>query len=247
MQWSKQEVKELEKYFNTSILKPTLFLRIHKINPDRSYEAILRQIRRWIAEGWEKEKDNAFKKLRIGYLDIETTDLRGDWGHMLTWYIKKRDKNEYDYGIITKKEIFDEKFDERIVRELLAAFDNYDILYTHWGVDRRFDIPFIRTRAYYHEIEDLLPDRFDKFIMDTWPIARNKLALFSNRLDNIAQAVKIKGVRKTILKPHIWQLARVGNKKALEYIADHNKKDVQVLEKVHKKLEKIERPIYRSI
>jgi len=68
--------------------------------------------------------------------------------------------------------------------------------------------------------------------------AKQKLALFSNRLEYLAQAVGVKGVRKTPLKPDVWQLARVGNAKALEYIAVHNRTDVDLLERVQRKVGK---------
>ena len=123
---------------------------------------------------------------------------------------------------------------------------NYDVLYTHYGSDRRFDIPFIRTRAFVHGMEDKLPRYMEQFIMDTYPIARNKLKLYSNRLGAIASTLKIKNI-KTSLDPNIWVLASVGHPESLNYIVDHNKKDVILLENVYKRLRKIDKPIFRSI
>ena len=245
--WTVPEIELIHQWFDNKWTKMTLYQRLQKIAPRRSYEAMCRKIRRLRQEGWTRAKEDAESNLRVGYLDIETTNLKGDWGHMLTWYIKKEGKNEYDFGVITKQEIFDEEFDRRIVIELLEAFKGYDVLWTHYGSDRRFDVPFIRTRAYAHGLEDMLPRHMEMFIKDTYPIARNKLALFSNRLDFIAQALGIKGVKKTPLSPRRWQLARVGNAEALEYIAIHNKRDVQVLEKVQHKLETIDRQPMTSI
>jgi len=233
--------------FNTTIVEMTLYQRIHKINPDRTYEAITRRVRLFREKGWEKNKIRSLKKLRVGYLDIETTDLKANFGFMLSWCIKARDKKKIDYSLITKKEIFDGDTDKRLVVELFEAIKNYDVLYVHWGADRRFDVPFIRTRAFWHNLEHLLPNKFDKFVFDTWPIARNKLRLSSNRLDTIAEALGITDVRKTPLSTRQWQAAGMGNVKALKYILDHNKKDVIILEAVHKKLELVENKIYRSM
>ena len=240
--WSAEEIDLLLKYFKTAWAKLTLFQKLQSLNPNRSYEAMTRQIRRMKAKGMEKPKQSAIKKLRVGYLDIETSNLVADFGMILTWYIKAAGKNHYDFAIITKKEIHDYSFDKRVVSELLDALDNYDVLYVHWGVDRRFDIPFIRTRAFVHNLENKLPKRMEKFILDTWPIARNKLKLHSNRLDSIAEVLGIP-VKKTPLSPKRWNLARAGHPDSLEYIALHNKRDVQILERIHKKLAIVENPI----
>jgi len=194
-----------------------------------------------------KVKETSLSKLRIGYLDIEASDLDGDFGRVLTWYIKPRGSKKYDYSIITKKEIFDYEFDKRLILEFLEAIKKYDVLYTHWGVDRRFDIPFLRTRALRHGILDQFPRRFEKFIMDTWPIARNKLRLHNNRLDSIADACGIRGVKKTPLSARTWELGAEGHPESLKYIATHNRHDVILLEKIHRKLECMENKIYRSM
>ena len=244
MDWTKPELKELDRYKRTNITEFTLFKRILAINPDRTYEAVTRKLRRLRDN---RDKDKAVKSLRVGYLDIEASNLNADFGYILSWYIKVAGQDQYDYSVITQEEIINYEFDGRLVAEFLMALDNYDVLYTHWGVDRRFDIPFIRTRAYAHNLEDMLPDYMDKFIMDTWPIARNKLKLHNNRLDSIARATGIRDVEKTPLDTQIWQMASVGHPESLQYIVDHNKKDVLLLERIHNKLKKVERPIYRSI
>jgi len=225
----------------------TLFQRLIAINPARSYEGMTRELRRLRKEeGKQKIKDAAIQRLRVGYLDIETSNLKADFGIILSWYIKAAGEDHYDFSIINKKELFEYKFDRRVVRELLGAFKNYDILYVHYGSDMRFDIPFIRTRAFEHGFERLLPRPMEKFIIDTYPIARHKLKLHSNRLDSIADMLRVP-ITKTVISPRKWNLARVGHPGALRYVAEHNKRDVQILEGVHQKLKAIERPIYRSM
>ena len=246
MSWTKKEMDELERYFKTNITQMTLYQRIHKINPKRPYGTISRTLRKMAADGWTRSKDTALKNLRVGYLDIEATNLKANFGFILSWYIKEKGKNHFDSSYVTRKEILTYKFDKRVVSELMAAMKEYDVLYTHYGSDWRFDVPFIRTRAFVHGIEDELPQFMDNFIMDTYPIARSKLKLHSNRLGVIAETLGVK-TEKTPVSAKQWQLAHVGNAKAMKYVLDHNKKDVIILEGVHKKLEKVERPIYRSI
>lgn len=247
MQWTVKEQKLMEKYFTTQMRELTLFNNLRKINPSRTYEAMTRRLRLMRADGWEKDKTKALKSLRVGYLDIEASNLNANFGVMLTWYIKTQGKNEYHYSIVTKKELFNGTMDKRITKELLEAMQNYDVIYTHWGKDRRYDIPFIRTKAFMHNMEDMLPKYMEQFIMDTWDIAKNKLKCYNNRLETIAITLGINNVKKTpITGPH-WMKATYGDPEALEYVATHNKRDVQLLERVHKRLECIETASLRSM
>jgi hypothetical protein len=65
--------------------------------------------------------------------------------------------------------------------------------------------------------------------MDTYPIARNKLKLHSNRLDSIAQALNITKVKKTPLSSEHWMKGALGNPDALKYILKHNRKSFCIL------------------
>ena len=156
-EWTQKEQVVMEKYFCSGITEMTLYKKLFKLNPHRTYEAMTRRLRKMRTDGWERDKDKAFKHLRIGYLDIEATNLNANFGYMISWYIKKEGKNEYDFSVIKKSEINNYDFDKRLTKELLAAMRNYDVLYTHYGADRRFDIPFIRTRAYAHGVEEDIP------------------------------------------------------------------------------------------
>ena len=248
MKWEKAEVELIEKYFKSSLSELLLFNKILAINPNRTYGAILRKIYEYKEKGYAKQIH--LKKLRIGYLDLECTGLQANFAHILSWYIKVKNKNKVYYSVITKKEIFDGDFDKRLVKELLEAFEHFDVLYTHYGSDYRFDVPFLRTRAFRHGLESKLPRYMEKFVLDTYPIARAKLKLHSNRLDSIGDALNITGIKKTPLSPSIWEQAKIGNSKALDYVKKHNRHDVILLECIHKKLSIIENPIisrFRSI
>ena len=232
--WTVDEIDLVQKWFCNKWTKMTLYHRLQKLPPRRSYEAMCRKIRRMRKQGWTRDKEDAIQKLRVGYLDIECTHLKGNFGYILCWYIKAAGKNKFYKSVITRREILNYEFDKRVVRELLEAFDNFDVLWTHYGSDWRFDLPYIRTRAFAHGMENLLPNKGEKFIKDTFPISRKKLALHSNRLDSIADHLGIKTVQKTKLAPEKWRLAAVGHKESLEYIDKHNKHDVIILERVHK-------------
>lgn len=245
--WTEEELDLLHKFFNNSWRLPTLAMRIQKVNPDRTFEAISRQVRRYRSDGASRPKERFMDSLRIGYLDIEATNLNANYGYMLCWYIKPKGSNEFDKSVIKKSEIMNHTFDKRIVKELLEAMKKYDILYAHYGADWRYDLPYIRTRALSHGFEELLPKRDQVFIRDTWSIARSKLKLTSNRLDTIAEALYVNDVKKTRLEPMQWIKGQVGDKEALSYIEEHNMNDVIILEKIHDKLKYVENQTLTSI
>jgi len=247
MEWNEKEMVVINRFFKSNINELTLYKQIFGINPKRTLKAVTSKLERLRKEGYEKKGANALKKLRIGYLDIEATQLAADFGYIISWSIKDKGKNYYDSAVITKKEIFNLEFDKRVVRELLEAMSRYDILYTHYGSDWRFDVPFIRTRAYKHNLEKLIPKNMELFIRDTYPIAKAKLKLHSNRLGSIAEALGIKDVKKTPIDSDKWIRAAVGDIASLKYVAIHNKRDVQLLERVHNKLSVIERPKLTTI
>lgn len=244
--WSSKEEDVLTKYFSGGITQLTLYKNLLKVNPNRTYEAMKHRIRKMREDGHIQPKDAALNKLRVGYLDIEASDLRADWGYMLTWYIKTEGKKEYLSGRITQKEVLRGEFDKRITKELLDALKSYDVVWTHYGSDFRFDMPYIRTRALVNGFGAAIPQKAELYVKDTYPLVKKKLKLQSNRLANVSEVLGIKE-KKSPVTPRMWQLARIGDKKALDYVDEHNKRDVEVLELVHQKLKCIDNTPYTSI
>ena len=76
-------------------------------------------------------------------------------------------------------------------------------------------------------------------------MVRNKLCLHSNRLEVACRHLGIEG--KTHLDGSMWTLAISGNKKALEYVLEHNKYDVIILEKLHNRIKEFVRNTVKSI
>ena len=100
MRWTDEEMDEIGKYFGGNITPMTLFKRLHDINPARTYDAMMARIRHLRESGWKRKKEELLKTLKVGYLDIEATNLNGNFGVILTWYIKTEGKNEYKSSVI---------------------------------------------------------------------------------------------------------------------------------------------------
>ena len=107
-----------------------------------------------------------------------------------------------------------------------------------WGKDRRFDIPFLRTRALYWGLD--FPDYKSLVVTDCYDIVKAKLRLHRNRLESVCDAFDIPS-KEHRLTPEVWVRAMAGDKKSLDYILKHNREDVISLEAVWKKLERFAR------
>jgi len=170
---------------------------------------------------------------KIGFLDIETTNLDADFGYILCWSLKELD-GELIHSSVTTKEIREYRFDERLMRDFLQAIKPYNRLVGYYSKNFRFDIPFLRTRALKWNLE--FPQYRDVFFTDAFDLVKPKLKLHRNRLEVACDLLNIpsKGHR---LNPEVWQRAQAGSKDALDYIQTHCDEDVLSLEAVFKRLQ----------
>ena len=228
--WSEKEVEILQQYESSARGAYQLYHLLLLKGYSRTYKAVTRKIESLglrkpgrYATGHEKT---------IGYLDIETTGLKANVDIMLSWAIKTRDKDEIVSDVIRKSEVFNGKYDYRIMKSLIKALKNYDLIMTYYGTG--FDVPFMRTRALDHDLP--FPQFRSLSHKDIYYLVRNKLQLTRSSLKTATQFLGIDG--KTNLDPRVWRDARYGNKDALKYVFDHNVADVEILEDLHKKIEK---------
>lgn len=190
---------------------------------------------------WNKER---YAGEKVGYLDIECSNLHADFGFIISWCLKERDKDEMYFDIINKKDVdnatrkHEPIIDKRVVVSCIRTIleNKFDRIVCHYGViNRGLDIPFLRTRAVKYDI--YFPVWKQIYGFDTYPTVRNKFKIHSNRLDAWAKFLNCP-IQKTELDGNAWNMATYADEKALKYILEHNKNDVLILEWVHKRIEK---------
>jgi hypothetical protein len=195
-----------------------------------------------------KEKYALYGIRKIGYLDIETSGLTADFDIMLTWANLIRDvkteKTELEYDYVEYKKDFvlahkkrnADLIDKRITESVIESINQCDLLVGHWFIGKhRHDIPFIRTRVALNNVEGFPQHRAIRY-GDTQKWGSTLYRLHSNGLDSIGDMFNV-STKKTRLEPKVWKNACIGIKEDVQYVLDHNIKDVVLTCKIHKGME----------
>ena len=185
---------------------------------------------------------------RIGYLDTETSGLTANFDYKICWAMYVRDidtgkvfivgdkikPSDFEYA---KKHDDADLIDKRILESLIDQISDMDCLIGHWFIGKhRHDIPFVRTRIAINKISGFPKHKSIRY-GDTqkWGSLIHRLS--SNGLAMIGDAYGI-SIQKTQIKTKHWKNACLfGTKKDVDYIYDHNIRDVKLTAKVHEHME----------
>src|SRR4030042_1163801 len=160
-----------------------------------------------------------------GYLDIETTNLKANFGYVLSYFIKERGKKKLYKDWMRTGDFKSRIYDKRLMQNLIKHIQEFDVIYTYYG--SRFDIPFIRSRALYFGYDFPIYKSINH--IDLYYAVRSKLQMNSNRLDVPCEFFGISG--KTHLSGPVWIDAMAGSEKAIKYVVEHNRQEVVILER----------------
>lgn len=171
---------------------------------------------------------------RTAIIDIETSNLKADYGIILTWCIKPLGSDKIAFDQISVDDIKkgrngDE--DRRVTGSLISEMSNYDKLIGYYS--KRFDLPFIRTRALNMEVD--FPFFGTIKHVDVYDIIRNRFNLSRKTQENACRNL-LGETEKNHVDGKLWRDAARGDKKALGYVLEHNKRDVRDLEKLYLKV-----------
>jgi uncharacterized protein YprB with RNaseH-like and TPR domain len=175
------------------------------------------------------EQDNQLTE-KIGYFDIESSNLTSDFGIILCYSIKHSD------GIISNsispQELKSGIFDKRLLTDLCKDLRKFDRIITWYGY--KFDIPYCRSRAMLYKLDFPLY----KEISHTDAYQKAKIlirTLHSKRLGVVASFFGIKA-KEHPLNPSVWLRCLSGNQDAIDFVQTHCNEDVHSLEEVWKRL-----------
>lgn len=160
--------------------------------------------------------------------DIEASNLAGDFGIVLTFGSKFVGKGKVEVLNILDYPGKDLIVKERnLLKDICRRMLDADVWLGHFST--LYDLPFLNTRLLYHNLP-ILPPNYAH--LDTWRVARNRLKLRNNRLITISEFLGTED-EKNAIKPEQWIRALGGHRASMDYIVEHNKRDVLVLEEVY--------------
>jgi uncharacterized protein YprB with RNaseH-like and TPR domain len=179
---------------------------------------------------------------KVGFFDIETSNLKADFGIVICWYILDN-LGKYHGRVVTKEELFGEQYpDKNLMVELIDCLNDFDIIYTYYGT--RFDIPFVRSRSVMMGL-DFPPSGALKH-KDIYYIIKNKFALH-RKSQEVAAEMLLGETSKTHWSAKHWVKAIQGNAESLKYISDHCKIDCLELKKISEKVLDFSKPVEATI
>ena len=170
---------------------------------------------------------------RAGILDIEATNLSADFGYILCYALKEKSGDILE-RCVTPEEIWEGTFDRNLMRQFVKDVKGFTRLIVYYGGKRRFDIPFLRTRALRWKVS--FPEWKSHMVTDVFDLVKPLLRMHRNRLENAADLLGIPS-KQHRLNPEVWMRGQAGHQKALDYIMVHCREDVITLEKVYDRLE----------
>jgi len=169
-------------------------------------------------------------KERVGWLDIETSNLKANFGIVLCWCILAEDDTLYQ-DWLTKKDVLSGDEDKRVISTCIDTMRSFDRVCGHYST--YFDIPFLRSRAIIHGLD--FPKHGELYHTDVWRMAKKSLCLHSNRQDVVAESLQGKTIKTRISHP-AWRQAMMGNEDAVMEVVEHCNCDVQDLKKNYNSL-----------
>lgn len=183
---------------------------------------------------------------RIGFLDIEASSLKGTFGYMFSYCIKKLDGEVIKRAIKPKDIQSDPQWlDRGLCIQFCKDVSQFDRLVVYWGKDYRYDVPFMRTRTLHWKEEAIknedmelakqldFPVQMELYVEDLYDTVKRKFRLHNNRLATFCRFFGIES-KGHPLEPDIWNRALAGFPDALDYIMTHNIEDVNSTEKAWK-------------
>lgn len=190
---------------------------------------------------WEERQ----KKPKVGYIDIETSNLDANYGMIITYCILDGDTDEIIENVIDINDVRKGDFDKHFCKQLIKDILKFDVLKGYWSTG--FDIPYIRSRCLKWNLNFPIYKSINH--KDIYYMVKRLLKLNRNSLEAATKFFGIKG--KDHVKADIWMQALMCDgelqEKAIDYILDHNRKDVKILKELDEKLKEYDRGQVKSI
>lgn len=185
------------------------------------------------------------KQPRVGYIDIETSNFDANYGIIITYCIYDDENNEIIEYCIDINDVRKGDFDKNLCKQLIKDMLKFDVLKGYFSTG--FDIPFIRSRCLKWNLEFPIYKTIDH--KDIYYMVKRLLKLNNNKLETATRFLEIPG--KNHVSGERWLRALMCDgeiqRRAMEYILLHNRKDVKILRDLDYRLKEFDRGMVKSI
>jgi uncharacterized protein YprB with RNaseH-like and TPR domain len=175
----------------------------------------------------------------VAVLDIETSGLKADWDVVISTVVDVWGKpNDPQVFEVSLQELDMQAMECDLMCDLMDYMADFDGVISFYGL--KFDIPFLRARAIFHDLQPIGKIRH----LDLYPSVKNYLyALSSRRLERLTELAQVADPdgtpMKTKLKIFDWAAVVHGrNEEVYQKIIEHNIKDVEALKSMTLKMYK---------
>lgn len=169
--------------------------------------------------------------------DLETSDLRADWGFTICGGYKWLGEDKVYCPSIMDYEGWKDDLinDRKLIKELHRVITQADMVVTFYG--KGFDLKWMNSKCLEYGLS-VLPNSPH---VDLFFVAKTNLNLSRKSLENIGRYLKLPN-KKYRVSGDIWKQARIGNESAIQKVIEHCKADVLMTEKLYYRL----RPLIRT-
>jgi hypothetical protein len=171
------------------------------------------------------------KKLKVCFLDIETSSLDAESGVIVGVGIMDDDGNLHYNGADSLKA------EKALIKASMKTLANYDLIITWNG--ESYDVPYLITRALKHGVS--VDPLFKAKRIDLREVAKRVLKLHHHSLDHVCRFL---GVKKDATltgadMPMLYLRVLEGDKKASKAIKRHCHDDLRAIRQVFNKMKKV--------
>jgi uncharacterized protein YprB with RNaseH-like and TPR domain len=170
--------------------------------------------------------------LRVLFTDTESTDLAASWGRVLCASFVTLEGKAYTFRGDRSPYVGRNKVDDsKLVKAIREEWEAADIIVSWYGI--LHDVPLVNARlAKANERPCHLGDKHGTRHLDLiWYAGGQSMKIGGKKLDTVAKFFGCEN-QKTDLDGEAWQLAAVGDKKAMDQVVEHCEADVLVLRDV---------------
>lgn len=190
---------------------------------------------------WEEQQ----KKPKVGYIDIETSNLDANYGMIITYCILDDETDEIIENVVDINDVRKGDFDKHLCKQLIKDMLKFDVLKGYWSTG--FDIPFIRARCLKWKLDFPIYKTIDH--KDVYYMVKRLMKLNRNSLEVACKHLGIKGKNHVHADEWMQALMCDGEKQiqSINYILNHNKIDVKILKELDYRLKEFDRGQVKSI